>query len=237
MGWQQPVLEGRAVSERAGLPGQYRHVMPGVVDRLAATKLTAMLADNRAVLADDDALGIGLDLDRPADGARTDRVLIVVEPHQAGLRHRCLGGVKAVERADDLYELRALRLKHLPDRAVGLFGMRVALGVGNALVEQPAVQLVVTRHSQARCEQPLANIADLVLDLPLLPPRRRRAGDGLDQIMPENLQKVPVKLAVLATEHGLDRRFHVVVDAACAAALENLESEEVGVKHHLLALE
>jgi hypothetical protein len=38
--------------------------------------------------------------------------------------------------------------------------------------------------SEAWCEQPLANIADLVLHLPLLPPRRRRAGDGLDQMMP-----------------------------------------------------
>ena len=29
-----------------------------------------MLADDRAVLADDDAIGIGLDLDRAADGRR-----------------------------------------------------------------------------------------------------------------------------------------------------------------------
>ena len=33
-----------------------------------------MLADDNTVLADDDALGIGLDLDRPADGPRSDRV-------------------------------------------------------------------------------------------------------------------------------------------------------------------
>jgi hypothetical protein len=49
-----------------------------------------MLADDNAVLADDDALGISLDLDRPADGTRTDRILVVVEAHQAGLGNRGL---------------------------------------------------------------------------------------------------------------------------------------------------
>jgi hypothetical protein len=43
--------------------------MPGIVDRLAAAEAACVLADDRAVLADDDTLGIGLDLDRPADGA------------------------------------------------------------------------------------------------------------------------------------------------------------------------
>ena len=62
--------------------------MPGIVNRLAAAEAAAMLADDRAILADHDAIGISLDLDRPTDGARSDRVLIVVEPHQAGLRDR-----------------------------------------------------------------------------------------------------------------------------------------------------
>jgi hypothetical protein len=38
-----------------------------------------MLADNGAVLPDHDAIGIGLDLNRPADGARGDRVFVLVE--------------------------------------------------------------------------------------------------------------------------------------------------------------
>jgi hypothetical protein len=40
-----------------------------------------MLGDDSAILADHDPVGIGLDLDRPADGARGDRVLVVVEAH------------------------------------------------------------------------------------------------------------------------------------------------------------
>ncbi len=87
--------------------------------------------------------------------------------------------------------------------------MLVGLGVGDALIAQPGVQLIVARHPQARRKQPLADIADLVLDLPLLPACCRRAGDRLDQIMPAHLQKAAVELAVLADEHGLDRRLHV----------------------------
>src|SRR5262249_48022214 len=82
-GWQQPVLEGGAIAQRTGFAGKHRHVMPGIVDRLAAPEAAAMLADDRTVLTDHKAIGAGLDLDRPADGARGDRVLVVVEAHQA----------------------------------------------------------------------------------------------------------------------------------------------------------
>ena len=37
-GRQHPVLERRAVAQGAGLAGQHRHVMPGIVDRLAAAE-------------------------------------------------------------------------------------------------------------------------------------------------------------------------------------------------------
>jgi hypothetical protein len=63
MSRQHPVFEGRAVSERARLSGQHRDVMPGVVDRLITSETARMLGDDRAVLADHDTLGIGLDLD------------------------------------------------------------------------------------------------------------------------------------------------------------------------------
>ena len=52
--------------------------MPGIVDRLAAAEAARMLADDRAVLANDDAIGIGRELDRPAHSARGDRIFIVV---------------------------------------------------------------------------------------------------------------------------------------------------------------
>ena len=71
-GRQEPVLEGGAVTQCTGLPGEHRHVMPGIVDRLAAAEAAVMLADDCAILADHNAIGVGLDLDWPADGARGD---------------------------------------------------------------------------------------------------------------------------------------------------------------------
>src|SRR5207253_6654772 len=59
---------------------------------------------------------------------------------------------------------------------------------------------LIARHPQARREQPLADVADLVLDLPLLPARRRRAGGRLDQVMPAHPQEAAVELAVLRSE-------------------------------------
>jgi hypothetical protein len=60
--------------------------MPGIVDRGAAAKGTAVVGNNPPILTDDDAIGIGVDIDRTADGAGIDRIFVVVEAHEAGLR-------------------------------------------------------------------------------------------------------------------------------------------------------
>ena len=86
---QHPVLERRAVAQRTGLAGEDRHVVPGIADGGAAAEDAAMLGDDAAVLADHHAVGIRLDLDGSSDGAGADRVLVVVEAHEAGLRDRC----------------------------------------------------------------------------------------------------------------------------------------------------
>jgi hypothetical protein len=112
--------------------------------------------------------------------------------------------------------------------------MAVRLGIGHALVQQPGVQLVVALHPQPRREEAFAHQPDLVLDLTLLPARRRRAGDGLDQIMAAHLQEAAIVMPVLADEDRLHRRLHVVVDAACAGPLEEGEGPVMGVEHHLL---
>src|ERR1700730_5169635 len=66
---QHPVLEWSAVAQGAGFASQHRHVMPGIIDRLAATEGARMLGNDASVLADHDAVGIGMDLDRPSDAA------------------------------------------------------------------------------------------------------------------------------------------------------------------------
>ena len=114
-------------------------------------------------------------------------------------------------------------------------GMAVRLGVGDAPIEQPGVQLVVALDPQPRREEALAHQADLVLDLALLPAGCRRAGDRLDQIVAAHLQEAPVVGPLLADEDRLHRRLHVVVDAARAGALEEGERPVMGVEHHLLA--
>jgi len=56
--------------------------------------------------------------------------------------------MEAVEWAGDRHQLAALGFEGLPDRAVGQLGMLVRLGVGDASVEQPGIQLVVATRSR-----------------------------------------------------------------------------------------
>ena len=39
--WQNPILEGSAIAQGTGLAGEHRHIVPGIVDRLAATEWTS----------------------------------------------------------------------------------------------------------------------------------------------------------------------------------------------------
>jgi hypothetical protein len=112
----------------------------------------------------------------------------------------------------------------------------VRLGPGDAFVHEPGVQLVIALEPQPRREEALAHEADLVLDLALLPARRRRAGDRLDEMVRAHLEEAAIVLPVLADEDRLHRRLHVVVDAARAGAPEERERPLVGVEHHLLRL-
>jgi hypothetical protein len=103
IGRQHPILERSSVPQSPRLAGgaslrlrqaspageagggEDRHVMPGIVDCGAAAKGTAMVGDDTPILTDDEAIGIGVDVDRTADGAGIDRIFVVVEAHEAGL--------------------------------------------------------------------------------------------------------------------------------------------------------
>jgi hypothetical protein len=56
-----------------------------------------MVAHDPPVLADHNAVSIGVDFGRPAGGTRCHRASIVIEAHQAGLRD---GGRDVVESAE-----------------------------------------------------------------------------------------------------------------------------------------
>ena len=138
---QLPALEGRAVPQRAGLLRQNRHVVPRIVDDLAAPEAAGMLGDGLAVLADDDPIGVGPHVDRPPDGTGGDAVVVVVEAHQTGLGHRHLGGVEAVEGAAIGHQEGPLLLEHLPHRLALDRRMRPLLGVLDTPIHQPRVDL------------------------------------------------------------------------------------------------
>ena len=144
--------------------------------------------------------------------------------------------MEAVEAAAHMHELWPFFLENLPDCAVGEFRMTMRLGVGNAFVEKPGIQLVVALEPQPRRKKAFAYKTDLVFNLALLPARRRRAGHGLDEIMPAHLKKAAVVLSVFAGEDRLHRRFHIVINAALAGALEKGEGTVMRVEHHLLRL-
>src|SRR4051794_4059404 len=97
-------------------------------------------------------------------------------------------------------ELRPFRLEHLPDRLLSQFWMAMHLGVGDALIEQPGIQLIVVFEPQARRKEPLAHEPDLVLDLTLLPARSRSAGHRFDEVVAAHLQEAAIVEAILANE-------------------------------------
>ncbi len=113
--------------------------MPRVVDDAPTPERPLMLGDNPPVLANDDAIGVGVDVDRTADSAGADRITVVVEPHQAGLRHRGRQRVESIKAAAIGNEPWALGLERLPDRSPALFGVGVRPGPGEVFVDEPSV--------------------------------------------------------------------------------------------------
>ena len=148
--------------------------------------------------------------------------------------HRLLD--EAVEGPAQLHQARAFFLEHLPDRPVLELRMLGPLGVGDALIFQPRIQFGEALHPRLGAEQLVAQIADLVLDLTLLPSRGGRAGHRFDQMVRAHLQKAAIILARLADEDRFHRRLHVVVDAAPADPAIEPERLVVGVEHQLLGL-
>ncbi len=76
-------LNGAPLRKAPGFARQDRHVMPWVVLDLAAAESALMLGDEPPVLADDEAVGVGVDVDRAPDRARVHRISVVVEPQSS----------------------------------------------------------------------------------------------------------------------------------------------------------
>src|SRR4029077_16224104 len=98
-----------------------------------------------------------------------------------------------------------------PDRPALELRMIGSPGVGDALIFQPGVQFHQALYPRLRAEQQLAQIADLVFDLSLLPSGGGCASDRLNQMMRAHLQEAAVILARLANEKRLNDSLHVVI--------------------------
>src|SRR5690242_17716662 len=90
------------------------------------------------------------------------------------------------------YKVWPLRLVDFPDGPIAELRMTMRLGVSHTLVEQPSVQLIVALEPQPWRKEALADKPNLVLDLPLLPARPRRACNRLDQVMAAHLEETAI---------------------------------------------
>src|ERR1700728_2798819 len=100
--------------------------MPRIIYGCAAPIAAWMFRHDAPVLADQDALGVGVNVDGAADRAGAHRVFVVVEPNEASRRHRGQQCVEPVEAAAIGNELWPLLLEHFPDR-LGRSGWPCAL--------------------------------------------------------------------------------------------------------------
>lgn len=233
---QIPVLERCPVAQCAGFAGQNRDVVKRIVDRLAAAEDAIMPSHDLSVLPAFQAIGVGADLNGTTDRASIDRVPVLVEPYEASLGDGGRDGMEAVKRSDIGDQTSALFLEHVPDCLVRDVGMPVRLGISDAPVLEPGVQLRIGSELRPWYEEPPSEHAHLVLDLALLPTRCRGASNRIDQVMPAHLLKTADVGAILANEDRIHHRLHVVVDTPGAGAAEEGERLVMRIEHHLLGL-
>src|SRR5215207_3433038 len=210
--------------------------MPGIVDDLVAPEVAWMIGDHLIVQQHGDAFGMGAHQHHPAGRPRIDAIAIMIGHNQASRAgpDRLLD--KPVEGPSQLHQARAFFLEHVPDRSFLELRMLGALGVGDALIFQPCIQFGEALYPRLGPEHLIAQIADLVLDLTLLPSRGGGAGHRFDQMVRAHLQKAEIIPACLADEDRFDHRLHVVVDAAPADPAIEPERLVVGVEYQLLSL-
>ena len=146
------------------------------------------------------------------------------------------GLMEAVERPKHRLQRGPFEGEGLSDRHILLLWMRLHRGPAQALCFQPSVQLLKAGEAQPGLKEATPDRLDLVLDLPLLPARRRRTGGRLDHVVIGHDQEPAVEDALLADKHRRHRGLHVVVDPAQRHPAKKGEAARMRVEHHLLRL-
>ena len=146
--------------------------MPGVILHVTAAKEAWMLADQLLPAHQHDALGVGAHGRDPTGKATIDAVPIALEVHQQDTSGRDTSGVFGipVEGHRHRTQRRAFLIpEHLNDLAAALLRMVPFACQLQASRSQMRIELGQIHATYLRREQPLAHVADLVLNLALLP--------------------------------------------------------------------
>ncbi|CAD7047309.1 hypothetical protein RHAB21_03763 [Pseudorhizobium halotolerans] len=106
-----------------------------------------------------------------------------------------------------------------------------------ATLLEPIVQGLQCWKARDRLKEAMTRILHVLLDLSLLPAGSRIAELGLEHIMAGHRHEADVDVALFATTNLVDRRAHVVVDAATRNATEDTEGMVVGIEQHLVRLQ
>ncbi len=192
---QSPALERGAVAQRAGLALEHGHAAEPVAGRPAAIQAARAAADRLAVKADIDPVRMGERLRRLPGRPRLGAAAVAVEAREAGPGDAPAQRAVAVEGPRKGNQAAALLARErLPDRQLGVVGMRMLPRMPAAALLEPAVQAVEAVKARRLAEQPLADVANLVLDPALLPRRVRRACRRTREEVPAHLRETGVEL-------------------------------------------
>jgi hypothetical protein len=163
------------------------------------------------------------------------RIVVPVVSDEAGTRHTALGFRIPLKRGRHRYQHWAFFLEHPPYGSVSVFRVLPLLADSDTLIVQPAVELGKALETRSYRKQPLPYIADLILNLPLLPACAGRAGHRLHQVMAAQLLEFAVEQTLLTAQYFMYGGLEIIIDTSSAGPLEERKCLIVGVEHHLLA--
>ena len=203
---------------------------------MAAGEDPAMLGDDAALGRDHDPFGVGTYAHRAVGEGGRHAVAVALEGDQAGRGDALEVLDAAIERRRHLHQVRPLLGPDLGDRALALLGMADRVPLGLAAPLEPGVERGEVGELGHLVPDARPGVLHGLLDLALLPAGGRVAEVRLEQEVPGHGPEARVHGARLAAADRIDRRLHVVVDAALRHAAEDGEGVVVGVEQHLVGL-
>jgi len=236
-----PVAAPWLTAQSAGFALDDRKVMPPVVDRprwqvMGALDQSWMFTEHLSLGGDDDPLGVDAQADGPVGKGCRHAVAIALEVDEAGRRHPLALLDEAVEGRRRRHQGGALFCPDIGNRARQR-AMRDLAPEFDAAPFEPGVQGRQIGKVRHWLPEPVARVLDVLLDLPLLPARRRITELRLEDIVAGHGEEAEVDLPLLAPADAIDRCLHVVVDAPPGHAAEHTEAVPMRIEQHLVGLQ